>query len=119
MEEARAANASAAELALERVTMEPLDVNALMEAAVYCAKAGDQTCARQHGSQAVDLQPENADVLFRQALVLCMLEEDDEALDLLDRAVRLGAGRVQIEAIPEFSRYADDPRFKAILDLAS
>ena len=48
-----------------------------------------------------------------------MLGQDDTALDFLERAVRLGAGKAQIEAIPEFSRYSDHPRFEAILGLAS
>jgi tetratricopeptide (TPR) repeat protein len=118
-EQAREAYGHAAELAHELVLMKPLKAAALMDLAVYCAKANDRACAKQHGSRAVELQPENAEVLLKHALVLCMLEEDDEALDRLDRAVRLGASRAQIEAIPEFSRFSDRPRYRAILDLAS
>jgi hypothetical protein len=65
------------------------------------------------------MRPEVAKVVLVNAIVRCRLGRDDECLEWLERAVRLGTSRAEIEGAPELSRLADHPRFRALLDLAS
>jgi serine/threonine protein kinase len=119
MDEARQAFAEAARLARERVDRDPLDAWTRMRLAQYCALAGDGECALEHSGAAMEMQPDNTTFVLKMALIQCVLQEDDESLDWLDRAVKLGASKAQIDGYPQFSRLRDNPRFRAIVELAS
>jgi len=66
-------------------------------------------------ARAVALEPENASVLQRAAVVTLVLGRRDESFRLLARAVERGYGTVGIRADPEFSTLRDDPRFQQLL----
>jgi serine/threonine-protein kinase len=116
-EEAADAYRRAAEIAREKALRQPLKPDVLMELAQYCALAGDESCALEHAASAVALQPDNALLLVKCARIQCVVGRNDDALDWLDRAVRLGASRGQIEAYPEFAVLRDHPRFQTLLEL--
>ena len=117
-EEAREAYRQAAGLARQRVLLEPLSPEAHSTLASYCAKAGDEQCAVNEGDAAAKLQPNNPHITLVNAMIRCRFGQDDESLDLLEEAVRLGATRAEIGAVPEFNRLRDHPRFVEILRTA-
>jgi tetratricopeptide (TPR) repeat protein len=117
-EEARIAYREAADLALARAQREPLNPDVQSSLALYCAKAGDETCALDAAKAAVELQPQGAKAAFSNAIVRCVLRLDGPCLEWLERAVKLGTTRSQIEAQPELERLADRPGFRDVLDLA-
>ena len=118
-DEARQVYATAEGLARQRVLQAPLDPDANKDLALYCAKAGHADCALERGRMLLELQPENAVSMKVNAVIRCLLGQDDEALDLLEQAVRLGLTRAEIEGAPEFRALAGQARYKSILELAS
>ena len=96
--------------------MQPLNPTALSDLALYCAKAGDESCALEHIVTVVEMQPTNAEFLLLRAEIHCLFGEDEECLDWLGRAVNLGISPIQIEMVPQFSRLRGDPRFKKIFE---
>jgi hypothetical protein len=48
-----------------------------------------------------------------------VLGRDDEAVDWLERAVRLGLGKAAILNDPDLTRLRGQPRFERVLELAS
>jgi Flp pilus assembly protein TadD len=96
----------------------PRNPDALAQLALYCAKAGQEDCARQAGGEAIELQPDNPRFLHANAVVLILLGRTDDCLALLERAVRLGLTRAEIEATLEFSRLQGHPWFEDLLELA-
>ncbi|MCP3980867.1 MAG: protein kinase [bacterium] len=115
---AAAAYARAAELAEERVLREPVNPVALMEAAHYCAQAGRFDCAEQHAAALLDIQPDGPMALLTYSAVQSMIGRDAAALEHLERAVKLGVSKAQIELLPAFDRLRDDPRYIATLSLS-
>jgi serine/threonine protein kinase/thioredoxin-like negative regulator of GroEL len=116
--EAREAYLEAARRQREQVLVRPLDAVARSDLALYCAQGGDTDCAREETAVALSLQPDSPAILLQAAVAHVLLGETDEALRLLEDAVRHGAGRADVEARPEFERFADDPRYRGILDSA-
>jgi serine/threonine-protein kinase len=108
----------ASSLALAAVDQSPLDPSLREERALYCARAGDMACALKEGQRAYELQGDSAEIVFTNALIRCLAGKDDEALDWLERSVKLGLSRVEIENELAFSRLEQDPRYVRVLQLA-
>jgi serine/threonine-protein kinase len=117
-EEARSAYRQAADIALAQAQRAPLDPDVQRRLALYCAKAGDEACALDAATAAAELQPQDAGVAFSNAVVRCVLRLDGPCLEWLERAVKLGTTRSEIQAQPELERLADHPRFRDVLELA-
>ncbi len=118
-EEAHDAYLEAVRIARSRVETNPNDAQARMELGFFCARAGENECALAEGKKAAEMQPESAEILFRTAIIFNLAGRQAEALDRLERAVKLGVSRTQIENDPDLSSLKQDPRFRQILDLAS
>jgi tetratricopeptide (TPR) repeat protein len=118
-EEAKEPYRTAARHGRDRMDAAPLDPSAHSDLAAWCAKAGDLECAISEGAQALAMRPEDVHVLFANALIRCIQGRDDEALELLEKATRLGLGRAEMENDPALLRLHQNPRFLRILELAS
>jgi serine/threonine-protein kinase len=117
-DEALDAYQRAVRCAREKKTLTPQDPGAHMTLGLYCARAGEESCALDEGSQAEAMQPENLDVVFTNAVILSILGRPEPALDKLEKAVRLGLTRARIENDPDLIRLRDLPRYRRILELA-
>jgi len=118
-EEARGAYLKAVALALEQVARAPLDAPAHRRLGLYCAKAGDEDCALREGHRAVEMEPERAESAFRLGIIYCLLDRQEDSLDWLEKAVRLGLSKAVIDNAPDLSILNEHPRFSRLLDLAS
>ncbi len=118
-EEAKHAYDTAVRLARDKVESTPRDPSAHGSLALWCAKAGDLPCASSEGARAMQMLPDDARILLANAVVRCAAGRDEEALELLERASRLGLGRYEIEMDPALLRLHRLPRFKRILELMS
>ena len=117
--EAREKYLEAVQLARARLEVTPLDANARALLALWCARAGDAESALREGTRAAEMQSENADVLFRNAAIRCILGRDEDALDWLEKATKFGLRKAEIENDPDLSRLRSHPRYRRIIELAS
>jgi hypothetical protein len=65
------------------------------------------------------MQPQDAVITFKAAIIFTVLGRQRVALDWLERAVKLGVSKAEIENDPDLGNLAVDPRYQRILDLAS
>jgi tetratricopeptide (TPR) repeat protein len=116
--EARQAYLRARDLARARANATPLDPQAHRQLAILCAKTRDDACALKEGTRATELAPGDASIAFANAVIRCLLGRHDEALELLERAARLGYARDDIENDPDLRPLHDLPRYRRIVELA-
>jgi len=109
---------AAVSLIRKDVEATPRDGNLRMTMGMYCARAGDLACALAEDEKAVRMQLESADVDFQHAVIQCLAEHPDAALDWLEKAVKLGLKKRQIETDPVLPSLGSNPRYSRILDLA-
>ena len=119
LEGRRAAYLEAVALARESVAVRSRDPFARMSLGLYCARAGEADCALREGRLAVQMQPQSSEIAFRFAISLCLVGQEDDALDWLEKAVKLGLSRSQIENDPDLQILRRRPRYERILELAS
>ena len=117
-EDARRAYERALALAQEGVTARPLDAVSRNQLAKYCAKTGRSDCALDEARRAAELQPDNPDIEFTNALARAATGRLTEALDWLEKGVKHGLGRAQIECEPVFEPLHGSARYKALLGQA-
>lgn len=118
-DEAQQCYREAVRLAKESAIDTPDDPETNMTLGLWCAKIGDAEGALAAGNRAAQLQPENANILYVNALIRCLLGMTSEALNWLERAARIGLGRAQMENEPCFQDLSGDPRYTRILQLSS
>jgi len=117
-QEARTAYARAVEAARLQALQVPTDPRAHIMLALYCARVREKECAFRESGQAARMQPDSLEILFRSAVVYCIFGEMDEALDWLEKAVKLGLSKSEIENDPDLVPLHGNPRYQRILDLA-
>jgi serine/threonine-protein kinase len=117
-DEARRAYERAMTLATEGAAARPLDAASHNQLAKYCAKAGRADCALEEGRRASELQPDNPDIDFTNALARAAAGRPAEALDWLEKGVKHGLGRSQIEYEPFFAPLRGSERYRALLSQA-
>jgi hypothetical protein len=64
------------------------------------------------------MRPDSAGMALTNAIIGALLKRPDEALDWLEKSVRLGLGRAQIENEPALAPLRDLPRYRGILERA-
>jgi tetratricopeptide (TPR) repeat protein len=117
-DDARAAYRRAEGLARDAASARPADPMAQNQLAKYCAKSGRTACALDAATRANALQPDNAEIEFTNAVARAAGPRTDEALDWLDRAVRHGLGRSQMESEPFLEPLHPLARYRALLGRA-
>lgn len=116
--EAREAYRSAIPLAREAVEREPGNPRVHARLGMYCARAGEISCALQEAERLAAMEPPDADLSLSEAIIYCLAGRAAESLDALERAARLGIRKSQIEKDPDLARLGDEPRYQRILKLA-
>jgi tetratricopeptide (TPR) repeat protein len=113
--DAAAAYRKAIELANARLEVNSRDSFALAFTADYYAMLDQQAKAREKLARALELNPTDADVLFRAAIMNNHFGDREKTLEFLKKAVAAGYSRTVIRDTPDFDPLAADPRFRDLL----
>ena len=81
---------------------------------------GDRDRCLEWLGRALAIDPEETTILYNAACTYSLLGEKDQALDLLEKAVRNGYGHKEwLENDPDFASLRDHPRFQALMQRLS
>jgi tetratricopeptide (TPR) repeat protein len=113
--EARAAYLEAIRLFEVDLKVNPKDFRTMASLAVVAQKVGDAPKSRGHISTALAAAPENADVLYRSAVINALSGDISAALDDLDRAVARGFSRAVVAEDEDLSVLRAQARFQLLI----
>ncbi len=116
--DAKQAYAKALETALARFKINPKDKEVLSGIALYNAHLGHPSEAETYMNRALELAPNDSDTLFTSTLVYEIIGHREKALVALDRAVKAGYSREDVEKEPELKALRSDPRYQRWLQQA-
>lgn len=104
--------------ALERqLAIDPQDGRALQLATVQAARLGNRARSRELAARALSVRPDAFATFYNVACAYAVLGDREEALEMLDRAVKQGRGNLEwIEQDPDFDTLRGDPRFESIVN---
>ena len=111
---ANEAYARAIELATKQLEVNPRDASTLGLVATYHAMLGNRKSAESTLSKALTLEPSNADLLYRAALVRNQFSDTKATLNYLSQARQAGMTAKAIEDDPFFYQLHGNPEFEAI-----
>ena len=114
-EEAKKAYQKALELAEPRLQVNPRDALTLAFTADYYAMIDEEGLAKERIGKALENAPNDAEVLFRAAILYNHFRETDKTIDSLGKAVAAGYSRTAIRDTPDFDPLKDNPRFRALI----
>jgi tetratricopeptide (TPR) repeat protein/TolB-like protein len=115
--EAKSAYQKAIELAKLRLEVNPKDATILAFIADYYAMLDQERESREQMARALQTAPEDADVLFRGAILYNHFGDSRKTLDFLTKSVAAGYSRTLIRDTPDFDHLKDDQRFRALLSI--
>jgi len=100
-----------------RLLIDPQDGRALQLGTVVAARLGLRDKARDFAARAIKSRPDAFATYYNVACAYSVLGDVDDALSMLDRAVRHGRGNLEwIGNDPDFDPLRSDPRFDSLLD---
>jgi len=117
-EDADAAYGEALEVIKRHLELHPDDPRALYLGSPALVRLGDRETALQWTRQALAMDPEDTGVLYNVACNFATLEQADESLDCLDKAISAGGGsyKAWMDNDPSLDPVRDHPRFKELLE---
>ena len=113
-QEAAQAYRTALDLAAAKVSVNPNDASTIAYSAEYSAMLEDKPKSFTDINRALKLSPDDADVLFRAALVYNHFGDDKQTLALLQQAVQHGFSTTTIRDTPDFDHLNNNPLFAAL-----
>jgi tetratricopeptide (TPR) repeat protein len=100
-----------------QLVIDPQDGRALQLGTVQAARLGLRDKSREFAERALVARPDAFSTFYNVACAYSVLGDRDDALEMLDRAVRDGRGNLEwIEHDPDFDSLRSDSRFDAILN---
>jgi adenylate cyclase len=105
-------------VAVERtLAIDPEDGRALQLGTVMAARLGNRERCRELAARVLVVRPNAFSTFYNVACAYSVLGDRDEAIQMLDLAVKHGLGNLEwIEKDPDFDALRGDPRFEAIID---
>jgi serine/threonine protein kinase/Flp pilus assembly protein TadD len=102
------------------VELYPEDARALYLGAAALCQLGDYQRSREWAARALAVDPEETTILYNIACNYALLQDYDQALDCLEKAVRNGFGHKEwIENDPDLVSLRDHPRFQGLIQRLS
>jgi serine/threonine-protein kinase len=106
----------AAQLAEDRLAVNPKDSLARARMAQYWAKLGNREKALAEIEQALGTAPKQVNVLFRAAIVYELTGNRDRALKALNAAIEGGYSIEEIRAAADLEELHKDPRYRRMME---
>jgi len=103
----------ALELAEAQLEVKPDDPRTLSSAGLYYAKLEDNKKAQALNSRALQLAPQDTEVIFKSALIHELTGDRKRALRAVAEARKGGYSMEQIEKEPELARLREDAEYRA------
>ncbi len=113
---AREAYRQAILLAAEELRVNPRNATVLGMLAQCHARLGHAKTAREYLAKALNLEPNNANVLFSACIVHLESGERQEALNSLSESAHTGYPAALLAADPQFDTFRSDPGFERIVN---
>ncbi len=105
------------ERARRQLALNPNDVRALSLGSTILCDIGETKESYEWIERALVLAPEDSGVLFNGACLYAKTGMKDEALNLLEKAMKRGSGnKTWILKDPDYDALRDEPRFIALMD---
>ena len=114
-DDAVAAYGRAIEIARERLQVNPNSAVFLGLLGLCLAKLGNHAEAAIHAQRAIDLEPRNADALYRLAVVHALAGRLNDALEGISRAVDAGFSRSEAALDDDLIALRDRPSFRELI----
>ncbi len=114
-DQAGSAYRKALALGEEQRKINPRNPNMLSYLAEYRAMMGESAPARATITQALQLAPNDPEVLCYAGMVYAQAGDNGKAIDALQHAIAAGYPPASIRDTPNFDRLESDPRFKALV----
>lgn len=105
----------AAEMAERQRQVNPRDLYWLSDLGEYYSKLGDRDRAQAIAEQIVSEVPDNIDLIIRAGVIFEELDDRDQALRWIGKALQRGYPVTHLEHIPELQSLKTDARFQEIL----
>jgi hypothetical protein len=103
------------ETATERLTVDPKSSGLLGDVALYNAHLGHSGEAEDFIRRALQVAPNDSDVLFTAAIVYELIGHRDRSLKAVGEAVKAGYSVEEIDKEPELRALHSDPGYKVWL----
>jgi tetratricopeptide (TPR) repeat protein/tRNA A-37 threonylcarbamoyl transferase component Bud32 len=111
---ARQAYERAVTLSRQALEVNPRDAETLMKLALYEAKLGRRT-AVGHAEEAVRRNPDDVEVLYTQAAVHALLDDQAAAIDALRKAIARGYRRELVAKDEDFAKLRNNVAFRQLV----
>ena len=105
-------------LAEQQLAVNPKDSDVLSSLAQYSSRVGERAQAQKYLNAALNISPNDVDVLRVACLVHLEAGEQQEALSWLEKSVRAGYPREQLTANPELAGLRARPEFAKLVSEA-
>jgi adenylate cyclase len=115
-DEARRADRRAIEAIRKYLELNPDEARAYNIGANVLARLGEIENSKQWNEQALSLASDDDAILYNAACVFALLDEEERALDTLERAIEAGlTGGDWVARDPDLARVRNHPRFQALM----
>ena len=105
----------ALQLAEAALAVNPNDAEAISFVAYYEARLGNSSVALEMDAAAREKAPDKMYVYYNSALIHAILGDNDQALDMMERAVELDYQPELLRLDPTFADLQDDERFRQLV----
>jgi serine/threonine protein kinase/Flp pilus assembly protein TadD len=114
--EERRVNEEATRTVERHIEANPTDARAFYLGAIAYLQLGNRDRCLEWSQRALTIDPEETGTLYNVACIHSLLGEGEQALDLLEVAVRHGFGHKEwLENDPDFATLRDHPRFRTLV----
>jgi len=113
--EAKATYDKAIALAYKKLQVNPRDATTLEHLALYSAKQGDLASATTFITRARAIDPADVSLLYTQAVVYCLADKQQDALEYVSEAIQKGLSPQIARNDPELSKLQTRQEFSEIM----
>jgi tetratricopeptide (TPR) repeat protein len=113
--EAKSTYDKAIALAYKKLQVNPRDATTMEHLAAYSAKQGDLKTASMFIQRARVIDPSNISLLYTQAVIYCLADRQQDALQYVSQAIQKGLSPQVVKNDPELSKLQTHSEFASLM----